>query len=226
MSDLKYELTDEIIEVDGRILHRIRALRDIGNFVKAGDLGGYVEKEFNLSHIDNSWIYGKAKVYGNALIYDNAKILGNAIISGNAKIHDDAIIYGRARIFDNAEIYNYALIYGDALISNDACICGEAKVFDNAVVSGSAFVYGNVKVTDNTILTGYAKVCNNYDYKTIKGFGTFFRCLDGLVRVNYGCFFGTIDEFREQFNKSKNNKVIEKCLKIVDMMEHFFQKNN
>lgn len=47
----KYELTREQIVVDGYALHRIRALREIPRFgVKQGELGGYVEREENLSH--------------------------------------------------------------------------------------------------------------------------------------------------------------------------------
>lgn len=49
----KYELTKEFIEHCGRRLFRIRALIDFGN-VKAGDLGGYVEKEENLSQEGNA----------------------------------------------------------------------------------------------------------------------------------------------------------------------------
>lgn len=40
----KYELTDEILEVGGHVLHRIKALRDFGN-VKKGDIGGWIECE-------------------------------------------------------------------------------------------------------------------------------------------------------------------------------------
>lgn len=46
----KYEiLYDQSIEINGRKLYRIRALCDFGA-VKAGDIGGYVESERNLSH--------------------------------------------------------------------------------------------------------------------------------------------------------------------------------
>ena len=45
----KYILTDEIRAFYGKILHRIQAVRDFGN-VKTGDLGGWIEKEENLSH--------------------------------------------------------------------------------------------------------------------------------------------------------------------------------
>jgi len=40
----KYELTNETVEtLSGTILRRIKALIDIGNNVKAGDLGGFIE---------------------------------------------------------------------------------------------------------------------------------------------------------------------------------------
>lgn len=40
-------------------LFRIKALISFGN-VKEGELGGYVEKEDNLSHSGNAWVYGNA----------------------------------------------------------------------------------------------------------------------------------------------------------------------
>ena len=45
----KFELTTDRIEENGTALYRIKALIDFGD-VKASDLGGYVEKEENLSH--------------------------------------------------------------------------------------------------------------------------------------------------------------------------------
>ena len=63
----KYELTNETREFQGRVLHRIRALKDFGG-VRAGDLGGWVEKEDNLSQLGACWVYGNALVCGNAVI--------------------------------------------------------------------------------------------------------------------------------------------------------------
>ena len=68
----KYEFTGEEKVIDNHTLHRIRAVRDFG-VVKAGDLGGRIEKEENLSHTDNDWAYCNARVYGNALVYRNAR---------------------------------------------------------------------------------------------------------------------------------------------------------
>lgn len=61
----KFELTADRIEEKGVTLHRIKALIDFGD-VKAGELGGYVEKEENLSQYGNAWVYRHAKVFGNA----------------------------------------------------------------------------------------------------------------------------------------------------------------
>ena len=63
----KYEFTGETLDWYNRILHRIRALKDFGN-VKAGDIGGWIEKEENLAHEGDCWVYGSAKVYGSAII--------------------------------------------------------------------------------------------------------------------------------------------------------------
>lgn len=101
----KYEmLYDDKIEMGGHTLYRIKALKDFGN-VKAGDIGGYIEKEENLSQegicwvCDNAWVCNNAKVYGNAWVY------GNALVCGNAKVCDNAWVCGDAKV------------YGDALIS-------------------------------------------------------------------------------------------------------------
>ena len=82
----KYEmLYEDKIEMDSHTLYKIRALKDFGN-VKAGDIGGYIEKEANLSQEGICWIYDNAKVYGSAWVCDNARVCGNAMVCGSAKI--------------------------------------------------------------------------------------------------------------------------------------------
>ena len=58
---MKYELTNESINHLGITLYRIKALKDFNN-VRKGDLGGYIEKESNLSQNDNAWVSGNAWV--------------------------------------------------------------------------------------------------------------------------------------------------------------------
>lgn len=89
----KYELTGETKEIGGVTLHRIRALIDIPEHdVKAGDLGGWIEAERNLSQNGEAWVTGKAwvtdsaLVTGEALVTGSARVIGNAWVSGNARI--------------------------------------------------------------------------------------------------------------------------------------------
>lgn len=87
----KYELTSNTIEYDGKTLYQIRALRDF-NDVKAGDLGGWVESEKNLSDGGNAWVYENAMVFENALVYRNALVFGAARVFGDAQVCEDAKI--------------------------------------------------------------------------------------------------------------------------------------
>ena len=106
MNNRKYEmLQDQTIEWRGRTLYRIRALRDFGD-VHAGDVGGYIECERNLSQDGNAWVYDDARVSGDARVYGNARVCG------------DARVYGNARVCDNA------WVCGNALVCGDACVYG------------------------------------------------------------------------------------------------------
>ncbi len=75
----KFELTSEFItNIFGTKLFRIKALIEFGN-VKAGELGGFVEKEENLSQDGNARVCGNACVCGNARVYGDA---GYATVHG------------------------------------------------------------------------------------------------------------------------------------------------
>lgn len=65
----KFKLTSEfIVDISGVKLFRIKALIEFGN-VKAGDLGGYIEKEENLSHMGDAWVSDDARISGNAQVF-------------------------------------------------------------------------------------------------------------------------------------------------------------
>ena len=105
----KYDLTTKSIVVNNKKLFRIKALIDFSN-VKAGDLGGYIEKEENLGHDGNAWVYDDSKVYGGA------KVCGNAKVSGGARVCGNAWVSGGSRVCGHVEV------------SDDAYICGNARV--------------------------------------------------------------------------------------------------
>ena len=85
MADKKYILINPACEIGGKLLYQIKAIKDFGD-VKAGDLGGFIEKEDNLSHEGNAWVQGNARVYDNASILWVSKIgsrLGTTIVFKN-----------------------------------------------------------------------------------------------------------------------------------------------
>ena len=216
----KFELTNEFIANRfGTKLFRIRALVEFGD-VEAGELGGYVEKESNLGHDDNAWVYGNARVYGDALVYDNARVYDNAWVYGDAQVSGDALVY------DNARVYGNARVCGDAQVSGDALVYGNAWVYGDAQVSGDALVYGNARVC------GDARVCGNGDYAYAHGFGsvnrttTFFRLKDGGVGVRCGCFYGTLAQFRDKIRETHGEtKKAQEYLMLADLMELRFEED-
>ena len=120
----RYEFTGEVKKagIFGNItVRRIRATVSFG-IVKAGELGGWIEKEENL-YVDeesNAWVYGNAEVYGDAKVYGNAEVYGDAKVYGNAKVYGDAKVYGNAKVCGNAEVYG------------DAKVCGNAEVLQGS----------------------------------------------------------------------------------------------
>lgn len=74
----KYEFTGETKEIRllfrTATLHRIRATVAFG-IVEVGDLGGWIEKEENLSHEGKAWVWGNAEVCGDAKVFSASHVL-------------------------------------------------------------------------------------------------------------------------------------------------------
>ena len=166
----KFELTDEQVEYLGKTLYRIRALKEIPNTkVKRGDLGGFVEKEENLSQKGTCWIYDSSWVYENAMVKEHAKITGNSRVYGRARVGGHAKIDLSSRILEDATIDGCAIvktsqIYGEAFVSGNARVFDGSKVFgkttikDLAVVTKDAEVYGSAKIIDQACISNGAQV--------------------------------------------------------------------
>ena len=131
----KYELTNERLKIGIYQLYRIRALKDFAD-VKKGDLGGFVESEFNLSQVGDCWVYDDACVYGNAHV------------SQNATIRDDATVFCVARVCGNATIKE------QAFVTNNSVVCDRAIIFGEAIIAGHSQVYGNAKIGGHMVIRG------------------------------------------------------------------------
>ena len=188
----KFRLTRESIEFAGLTLHRIKAMVDFG-CVKAGDLGGWVEKEENLSQDDNSWVCDNAWVTGNAWVYGNARVGDYARVCGNARVYGDAWVGGTARVRDNTWVADHAWVGGNVQIVGNAEVCGNA---DYVTVKGFGSVYRDT---------------------------TFFRLKSGGVGVVCGCFHGTLAEFRAKvLDTYPDDKRGKEYLMLADLIEYRF----
>ena len=137
-------LKNDSIEYKGHTLYRIQALKDFG-YINKGDIGGYVEYDFNLSQHGNCWIYNDAKVFGRfTLVFENAKVGGNAKVYGNVLVYDNAFICGNATVFGNAMVYERARVYENARVYDNSKICGVAHIH------GYSTICGNAKVSNKT----------------------------------------------------------------------------
>ena len=192
----KYEFTGETKRVElwnrTATLHRIKATVEFG-FVKVGELGGWIEKEENLSHEGKAWVCGDAEVCGNA------KVCGDAEVCGNAKV------WGNANVCGNAKVWGNANVCGDAEVCGDAKVCGNAKVWGNAKVCGDAKVWGNANVCGNAevFLASHVLVMGSVGSRN--DFTTFFRDKDNEITVKCGCFLGKIDKFLEKVTQTHGN---------------------
>ncbi|MBQ3199771.1 MAG: polymer-forming cytoskeletal protein [Firmicutes bacterium] len=202
----KYEFTGETKEWLGRTLHRIRAVIDFklaGGFeIKAGTLGGWIEKEENLSQEGSAWVC------------DSAMVCDSARVFGSARVCDSAEVFGSARVFGSAEVCDSAMVYDSAMVC------------DSAMVYGSAMVFGSAEVCDS------AMVCDTTDILWIAPIGsrnactTFFKCEDGKCRVRCGCFYGDLDEFAAKVKETHgDNQHAKEYMAAIELAKVRFGGN-
>lgn len=239
--DKKYEiLKDQAITMNGSTIYRIKALKDFGD-VETGDMGGFVEKEENLSHEGPCWIYDDAMVYHNAKVKDNAtvrdraQILHNAIVEGRARVFNNGTVFGNARIKDNASVFDYGKVHGFAIVQDNATISGDARICNESIVKDYVHVSGYINVTKgeiskNTVLFGIGEI--NFDVSS-KNDWTFYRnpCVDsGFITTstkidvwNYRFFSGTAEELIDMFERVDEHHRIPGELEFVKALVKFHQ---
>ena len=165
ITNQKYEITD-IAHEKYPFLHRIRALRDIDGKVKAGDLGGFVESENNLSFEpgDDAWIFDDAIACGNGYVDKGSKLYGNAVVCGNAYISQGSALSDQARAEDDAYIRDSDLC-GHARASAHSMILDSPNTGKRPILSENCIVYGtvmgDVRVMGSAVVLGDERIDND-----------------------------------------------------------------
>lgn len=165
-----YEMTNESMVYNGHTLYRIKSRSNFfvdRTFVKAGMLGGWIEKYDNLNGmawVDNeAKVFGDANVSGNALVREYAVVCDNAIVRGNSIVGSYAYISGYALVdmYYGGNITNKANISGNAVINGTPFIGGRAKIRDNAKIFEDVTIKGDTIITDNAVISGISTVMGN-----------------------------------------------------------------
>lgn len=161
----KYEITD-IPHEQCPFLHRIRALRDMGTEVRAGDLGGFVESESNLSFEpgDDAWIFDNAIACNNAYVDKGSCLRGEAVACDNAYISHGSVMTGHSRAEDDAYIRG-AVLSAHARASGKSMILHAQDTLAVPLLSGQCAVYGkvygDVRLTGTALVISGEEICND-----------------------------------------------------------------
>lgn len=157
----KYQLvlSDSIVIGSDTELYRIQALGDFGD-VKAGDLGGYIQSEDNLSHLGTCWVYNEAQVYDDAGITGSAQIRDYAFVRGSATVGGEAVVMGNAGVTNMAAVTGHAKVSGNSTVSGGALVCGYAKVYGGSVIRENAVV-ADFACVDSSVVAGYANIIDH-----------------------------------------------------------------
>lgn len=124
----KYEFTGETKVELGVTFKRIRRISD-------GEIGGWIEKEGNLSHSGLAWVSGNAKVYGDAWVSGNAQVFGDAQVSGKAWVYGDAQVSGNAKVSGDAQVSGNAWVSGDAKVKTFSDVINVSNLQFNLTVT-------------------------------------------------------------------------------------------
>ena len=145
----KYQLLeDDTIVRDGRTLYRIQALRDVRFRVEKDAVGGYVEKEANLSQEGPCWLFDEA------CAYDDARV------EGTAALYDEATLRGKAKLIEGASLWGKAILQGEAQVGGVSSLDEQVVVGGKAILKGRVSLYKDVHVGGNAYLEGTDPNCD------------------------------------------------------------------
>ena len=141
----KYTITSEAHGVFTNC-RRIQALLDIPEHnVKAGDFGGFIEGEYNLSSFGTCWIADDAVVKDSARVCDDAVVRDNVVLSDFVVVMKSAVVTGEARVsehiwlVDRSHVCGTTEVSGHGLIAEDAVLNCDTPVHIHGYFGNEAY---------------------------------------------------------------------------------------
>lgn len=166
---------------------RIKALRNINDDVKKGDLGGYIEKEENLSIFNESWVYDNSCVFEDAKVEDDAKVKENSRVFGWANIRNFATVKGGSTVYGGVVLCDHVVVENNITLNQLTCFSGNSIIKDERDV----FYFSPCRNSTNSFFISYVANSDIWTYLiqdvpipfTTEGFKTYISKND--VNVEY-----------------------------------------
>lgn len=165
----KYELTNirtlaENKNGGSKWGYRIRALRSIPRYnVCVGDLGGFVERETNLSQDGDCWIAENSIVTDNAIVKDDALARGCSRMTDNSSLTGESIIYDKVRLTDQVSVSGMSVLRDNiiaseqVIIRDSSVIVGQSRLTGNCLIEDSPYL-NSVSVSDSSHIFGMVRL--------------------------------------------------------------------
>ena len=116
-------------------------------------------------------------------------------------------------------------IFDNAMVSGNAEVSGNVMVCDNAMVSGNAEVSGNAMVSGNALIKKSADILIVGPALSSGRYTTAHK--DSLigVRINTGCFSGSLDEFKLAIETTHKDspQALKQYRSFVRLFEEHFE---
>lgn len=146
------EYFDEYQNANGEFVtqYRIKALRDIEGVVKAGEYGGVVSGEHNLSHEGNCWIDYGSSVLDNAFVMDNAQIMNGSVVKDNALISRDSIVNHQSLVGGHSIMTDQS-VADNAVLQDTAVMLDGSRLLKGSSLSGAAVMMGEMELNDGSV---------------------------------------------------------------------------
>lgn len=151
----KYKFVGEKKEVQNTMLQQIQYTRSFAGIV-AGQMGGFVEGEHNLSHEGNCFISEGSFVFGNARVTDDAIVKGVSMVKDNARVQEkskieNSIIGADTIIMNDSWILNSAIQIFESTRQEVYGVMGSSKIVGSSIVATGAIFGSRI---ENKNLTG------------------------------------------------------------------------
>ena len=115
VSTPKYKLTGKFKMFMGEKVFQIQALRNFDT-VQAGDFGGYIQSEHNLSHSGLCWVAQRAVVCHQAQVLDNAWAMDASVVKESATLRGNAYIFDRVTLRGTCNVEDNVVLHGDLVV--------------------------------------------------------------------------------------------------------------